>query len=283
MAQRLEQQGRRVALGASTSTVMENLMRLGYMARGLVYVVIGMLAVQVALGTGGGFADPQGAIAFMGKTAFGKILLFVILAGLIGYGLWGFVRAITDPLHKGTDAKGIAERVGYALSGISYLFLALATYGLIAGGAPAASGGTQTSATQRIAGTVLAHPMGGWIVGLVAVLVIAVGILQISQGLQRKFDQTFIPYAVNSDKRKWLTRMGQFGTAARGLVFTLTGVFLLLAAYNHDASRAQGIDGVLGALQHQPAGPWLLGVVAIGLIAFGLYSIMSGVWLRLKK
>jgi Domain of Unknown Function (DUF1206) len=282
-AKNLEQHGKRAAHGASTSPLMQYLMRAGYVARGLVYGIIGVLAFQVVLGGGGTLADPQGAIVAIGKTPLGGVVLYAVLVGLVGYGLWGLVRAIFDPLHKGTDPKGIAERVGYAVSGISYLLLALSTYGLITGGAAAARNGAQTAQTQNTAGTLLAQPWGAWVLGLAAVIIIVVGSLQIYKGLQNTFDQQFTVYALNSSQRKWITRLGQFGTAARGLVFTLVGVFLFLAAYNNDASRAQGIDGVLSALLRQPAGPWLLGVVALGLIAFGLYSVMSGIWLRLKK
>jgi hypothetical protein len=282
-AQDIEQGGKRVAHGASTSLLMESLMRLGYATRGLVYAIIGLLALQVVLGGGGTLADPQGAIAATGKTPLGGIVLYAVLVGLVGYGLWGLIRAVLDPLHKGADIKGIAERVGYAVSGISYMLLAVATYGLIAGGATAARNGAQTAQTQKTAGTLLAQPWGAWVLALVAVIIMVVGLSQIYKGLQRTFDQQFTAYALNSSERKWITRLGQFGTAARGLVFTLVGVFLFLAAYNNDPSRAQGIDGVLTALLRQPAGPWLLGIVALGLIAFGLYSVMSGVWLRFKR
>ncbi len=282
-AQSLEHKGKGAALSASTSPLMEALMRLGYVARGLVYGVIGLLALQVVLGAGGKLADPQGAIAAMGQTAIGKILLYVILAGLVGYGLWGFIRAITDPLHKGDDAKGIAERVGYAVSGISYMLLALATYSLITGGAAAAHNGAQTAQTQQAAGTILSQPWGAWVLGLVGIIIIAIGLLQVYQGIRSDFNGQFHPYALNSSQRKWITRLGQFGTAARGVVFTLIGLFLFLAAYNNDPSRAQGIDGVLIALLRQPYGVWLLGVVALGLIAFGLYSVMGGLWLRFKN
>jgi Domain of Unknown Function (DUF1206) len=242
-----------------------------------------VLALQVVLGGSGTLTDPQGAIAAMGRTPLGGIVLYVVFVGLVGYGLWGLIRAIFDPLHKGTHAKGIAERTGYAISGISYLLLAVATYGLITGGAGAAHSGAQTAQTQNAVGTILAQPWGPWVIAVAALVVVVVGLSQIYQGLQDTFDQQFTPYALNSSERKWITRLGQFGTAARGLVFALIGVFLFLAAYNKDASRAQGIDGVLSALLRQPAGPWLLGVVALGLIAFGLYSVMSGVWLRLKR
>ena len=127
----LKQEGKQVIRGAATSPLMEKLIRLGYMARGLVWGVIGLLAIQVAVGSGGALTDQQGAIAAMGSTPVGKILLYVMLLGLVGYGLWGVIRAVVDPLHEGNDAKGIVQRVGYLVSGISYGLLAMATYGLI--------------------------------------------------------------------------------------------------------------------------------------------------------
>lgn len=282
-AARLEQKGKQVAREATTSPLMENLLRLGYLVRGLVYGVIGLLALQVVIGGGGALTDPQGAIAVLGGTALGDILLYAILVGLAGYGLWGLIRAVADPLHKGTDAKGIAERVGYAVSGISYLLLALATYGLVTGRTSAAHNGAQTAQTQQTVGTILTQPWGTWVVALVALIVIGVGLLQIYQGVRVAFTQQFSPYALNSNQRKWIIRLGRFGIAARGIVFTLIGIFLFLAAYNHDPSRAQGIDGVLASLLQQPYGLWLLGIVALGLIAFGIYSAMSGILLRLKR
>lgn len=261
---------------------MENLARFGYVVRGLVYVVIGALALQVTLGGGGALTDPQGAIAVMGKSAPGVIFLYFILVGLVGYGLWGFIRAVLDPLHKGSDTKGFLARAGYGVSGISYLLLAVATYGLITGGATAASNGAQTAQAQATAATILAQSWGAYAVAGVAIIIIAVGIIQIIAGIQRKFDEQRVPNSLASSQRVWMVRVSQFGFAARGAVFALIGVFLFSAAYTHDASKAQGIDGVLSALLRQPTGSWLLGVVALGLIAFGFFSIMSGVWLRLK-
>jgi multidrug transporter EmrE-like cation transporter len=262
---------------------METLLRLGYLVRGVVYGVIGLLALQVVLGGGGALTDTQGAIAFMGGTPLGDILLYAILAGLVGYGLWGLIRAIVDPLHKGTDAKGIAERIGYVISGISYLLLALATYNLITGRASAAHSGAQTAQTQQTVGTILTQPWGAWVVALVALIIIGAGLLQIYQGVQRNFNRQFSSYTLNSNQQKWIVRLGRFGAAARGLVFTLIGFFLFLAAYHNDPSRAQGIEGVLASILRQPYGLWLLGIVALGLIAFGIYSALSGFWLRLKR
>jgi type IV secretory pathway VirB2 component (pilin) len=270
----LKQEGKQVVHAATTSPLMEKLIRLGYVVRGLVWGVIGLLAFQVAVGSGGALSDQQGAIAAVGRAPAGKVLLYVVLVGLAGYALWGVIRAVVDPLHQGNDAKDIAQRLGFLISGISYGLLVLATYGLITAGASAASNGAQNAKTQQTVASILSQPWGPWVVGLVSVIVIGVGLLQIYQGFRRKFNHQFQLAGRTANMRKWIERLGRFGTVARGVVFTLVGVFLVLAAYHHDASQVQGIDGVLTALLHQPYGPWLLGVVAAGLIAFGIYSAM---------
>jgi hypothetical protein len=268
---------------ATTSPLVENLVRLGYVVRGMVYGMIGLLALQVAIGSGGALTDPQGAIATMGRTPLGSVLLYVVLAGLVGYGLWGLIRAIADPLHKGADMKGIAERTGFAISGISYLILGLATFNLVTGQAAAGQNGAQTAQAQQAVGTILSKPWGAWVVAAVALSITIAGLVQIYQGVQPGFARQYQPYALNGNRRKWITRLGRFGVCARGLVFTLIGFFLFLAAYQNNPGQAQGIGGVLASLLHQPYGPWLLALVALGLIAFGIYSALSGLWLRLKR
>ncbi len=267
----------------TASPAVEALLRLGYVVRGLLYGVIGLLALKVATGGRGQFTDTQGAIATVSRTPWGDILLWVILAGLIGYGLLGLIRAIFDPLRKGTDAKGIVERLGYAVSGISYLLLGYATWNLMRGAAAAVKNGAQGQQIQHTAGTVLSKPWGPWAVGLAGVVVVGIGIAQIAKAAGRNFDQQFQAFQLSPEHRKWIDRLGRFGTAARGVVFALIGVFLFQAAYFHDPKRAQGMDGVLASLLHQPYGPYLLAVVALGLIAFAIYSILSAVWLRLPR
>lgn len=275
--------GQQVARQATTSPLAENMMRLGFIVRGLVYGTIGVLALQVAVGGRGTVADSQGAIVTMSKTPFGSFLLVIILIGLVGYSLWGVVRALFDVLHKGSDMKGLAARAGYAISAVSYGFLALATFGLLTGAASAASNGSQTTQTQQTTASILSYSWGPWAIGIVALLMMGGGLVQVVQGLRADFDQQFQPYALDENQRKWLERLGRFGTAARGLVFTGVGLFLLLAALYHDPKEARGIDGVLTSLLHQPYGPWLMGIVALGLVAFGIYSAASGIWLRFKR
>src|SRR5664279_1809454 len=241
----LRREGSKVSHEATTSPLMEILMRLGYGVRGLVYGAIGVLAFQVVMNRGGSLTDTQGAIAALGSTSLGSVLLYAILIGLIGYALWGAIRALFDPLHEGSDLKGIAQRVGFAVSGISYALLAVATYGLITGAASAAHSGAQAAQTQQATASILSNSWGPAVVGIAGVIVMGIGLLQIVQGLRPNFKQQFQPYALSSNQRTWIERLGRFGTAARGVVFTLVGFLLFLAAYRHDPNQPQGIDCLL--------------------------------------
>lgn len=272
----------KAAQKTAMSPAMETLARLGYGVRGLVYAMIGLLALQVALGKGGRLTDTQGAIAFLGSSLLGTILLWVILVGLVGYGLWGFIRAFLDPYHKGSEPGGIVQRIGYAFSGVSYMLLGWTTLNLIRG-AGSSQGGSQTAQIQHTASTILNKPWGVWVVALAGAAVIGAGLFQVLEAARKEFPQQFRPYALNSDQRKLISRMGRFGVASRGLVFTLVGLFLLLAAVQHNPGQAKGMDQVLASLVARPYGHWLLGVVAVGLIAFGVYSALSGFWLRFKR
>jgi hypothetical protein len=279
----IKREGEKAADAATTSPVVETMTRLGYVARGLVYGMIGFLALQVASGKGGTVPDPQGAIAALGQTPLGKSLLYLVLIGLVGYSLWGIIRAVFDPLHKGTSLKGLAQRVGFLISGISYGLLIPPTYGLITASPAAARNGTQTAQTQQATASILSQPGGQWLVAIIGGILLLLGLSYIVQGLHRSFPQQFTSYRLTANQRKWIDRLGRFGTAARGVVFVLIGTFLFQAAYQHDPSRAKGIDGALLALLQQPYGPWLLAIVAAGLVAFAFYSAISGLWLRLKR
>jgi len=278
----LKLQGKKAAREATSSPILENLMRLGYVVRGLVYGVIGVLALQVAIGHGGGLKDTQGAIASLGQSPLGSTLLYIVLAGLIGYAIWGLVRAALDLQPTGASDHGTLARIGYALSGLSYGFLAYSTYGLIAAKASAAHNGAQGAQTQQAAASILTNSWGPWVVGLAGLIVMGIGVSHLMKGLGHHFPQQFQAYSLSGQQRTFIERLGRFGTAARGVVFGMIGLFLLIAAYHRDPSQAKGIDGVLTALLHQPYGPFLLGIVALGLIAFACYSVMSGFWLRLK-
>lgn len=274
-----KESGERKAQKAAFNPLMETLTRIGYGARGLIYMTMGLLAVQVALGKGGALASPQGAIAAIGKQPAGLILLWVVLVGIVSYSVWGVVRAVFDPLGKGHDTKGLLARFGFLTSAFGYAILIWPTYGYITGASQTANG----SQTQKFISTIMAMPWGRWAIGILGLAVLAGGLYQIYLGFKADFDRQFQTYALTSGEVKLVSDIGRFGTSARGVVFALVGGLITWAAYQANPRQPIGMDTALATLMHQPYGIWLLGVVAVGLIAFGFYSILSGLWFRLKR
>ena len=270
----------RVAQKAAFSPLMEALTRVGYGARGLIYVMMGVLALGVVLGKGGAPANQQGAIEAIGKQPAGMILLWAVLLGLISYSLWGVIRAVLDPLQKGHDLKGLVERAGFLFSAVSYAILILPTYDYISGAGSTGQSGAQT---QKSMASVMSTPLGHWVIVLLGVAVIAVGMYQVYTGFKSSFDKQFSTYAMTAREVKWATQLGRFGTAARGVVFALVGLLLFQAGLQSNSSQPIGIDTALATLLHQPYGVWLLGIVAVGLVAFGIFSMLTAVWFRPKN
>jgi hypothetical protein len=264
---------------AEFSPLMEALTRIGYGTRGLIYITMGLLAVQVALGKGGALASPLGAIAKIGKQPAGMVLLWVVLLGLVSYSLWGVVRALLDPLHKGHDLKGLIERGGFLASAFGYAILIMPTYGYVTGTSLASKG----SQTQKMITAIMAMPWGRWAIGIIGLAALASGLYQIYLAFKAGFDRQFETYALTPQQVKLATDVGRFGTAARGVVLAVVGGLIVFAAYRANPRQPIGMDTALATLLHQPYGIWLLGIVAVGLIGFGCYSMLSAFWFRLKR
>jgi hypothetical protein len=275
----IEKNGKEIAEEAAFHPVMELLTRWGYAVKGFLYVAIGFIAIAGALGRISTPADQIGAIVEFSKLPYAFILLWAILIGLVSYSLWGVIRAVLDPFHKGMDLEGLLTRGGFLLSAITYASFVIPTYHLIRG----ASGGSGSSATVEMVSAIMNMPLGRWLVGAVGLGGIAAGLYQMYIGITMNFDQRFKPYALRPEQLRAAKQVGRFGTTARGVVFTLVGFFLTLAAYQSNPGHARGFDAAFDFLAGQPYGLWLLGIIAIGLIAFGLYSFMSAAWFRLKR
>jgi hypothetical protein len=263
---------------AATHPWFERLVRLGYAAKGIVYFVVGLLAAQAALGSGGGTTDPSGALTAIVNQPFGKFLLAIVAIGLVGYALLRWVQVLFDPEHKGQrwDAKRIAQWLGYVFSAIAYSGLSLTAARLILG-----SPGQSGDATQDWTARFLAQPFGQWLVGLAGAIVIGVGFSFLYQAFKTKFRETLKLDQMSHTEQKWAIALGKFGIAARGIVFTVIGMFLIQAARQSNASQARGIGGALAALAQQPFGPWILGIVALGLIAYSIYCLLEARYRRI--
>jgi len=256
---------------------VERLARFGYTVKGIVYALIGVLALQAAFGGGGKTTDTKGALRTIAAQPFGSFLLIVIGLGLLGYVLWRFVQAITDPENKGTDAKGIATRLGYAISGFIYASLAFEALRLAT-----STGGGGGKSTEDWTALVLQQPFGRWLVGIVGALIIGVGFYRLYKAYKIKFRKKLNLSELDRTEETWAVRISRLGIAARGVVFVMIGFFLIQAARQFDASEARGLDGALQTLARQPYGKFLLGFVALGLIAYAIYLWIQARYRRIR-
>lgn len=246
------------------------LARLGYAAKGVVYIIVGVLATQAAFGQGGQTTGSEGAIRAIAGQPFGQAMLWLVGIGLFGYALWRFIQAGLDPEHKGTDASGLAARIGYAASGVIHGALALYAIRVATG-----SGGGGGGGSQSLTAKVLANPFGQVVVGLAGLAVIAYGSKAAYSAYTRRYRRKVAFEHLDARARQWVDRAGRLGLSARAVVFALIGFFLLQAAVQSDASEARGLEGALDSLAGQPYGPWLLALVAIGLACYGVFSIVK--------
>lgn len=263
-------------LTKNSSSWIERLARFGYAAKGLVYGIVGLLAAQAAVGNGGRTTDTQGALQAIVTQPFGKVLLGIVAIGLFGYVLWQFVQAIKDPENKGSDAKGILQRIGYAISGIIYAGLALSAVRIILG-----SGGGNSNYTEDWTARLLSQPFGQWLVGTIGAFIVGLGFYQFYKAFTTKFRKQFNLSELSDTEQKWVKAISRLGLAARGVVFCVIGFFLIQAARQSDASQVQGLGEALHTLEQQPYGSWILGIVAVGLVAYGIYMVMQARYRRI--
>ncbi len=272
-------EAQQTARNAANSRVMRGFARLGYAAKGVVYIIIGFLAGKLALGQGGQATDQRGALRTIAEQPFGKILLIIIAIGLLAFGLWSLIQAIYDTEGEGRKAKGIVARIGYAVVGIAYLALAFGAYQLAAG---AGNGGSSTTTTtQDATAKLLALPFGVPLVVIVGLVVLGIAVYLYARAWRAKFQYKLALSSLRPQIRKTMINLGRLGYASLGVVFTIIGFFLIVAAVQFNPQKAKGLDTAIGELQKLPFGQLLLGIVALGLLAYGIYSFVEARYRRL--
>lgn len=254
---------------------LETLGRVGYGVKGVLYAILGVIALDAAVSGG----DPEGQTGTLRSLAdepFGNVLLWVLAVGLAAYGLWRIALAILDPEGEGGDGEGAVKRVGYVISGVIYGGLAYSAYQIASGsGGSGSSGGTE----ERTA-MLLGLPGGRYIVGAIALGVLAYGVYQFVRAYRHKFFEKLRLEGEAARRRDLVRRICQAGLAARGVVLLLVGVFLGQAALQRDPDEAGGLDQALATLQQQSYGTWLLGLVAFGLVMYGVYCWLNAAYRR---
>ena len=255
---------------------VERLARVGYVAKALLYITIGLLAAPAAIGPGGRTTDTHGALRLVHDLTFGRVMLLVVAAGLIGYALWRVVEAVVDPDARGHGPKGVALRAGSAARGLFHGALGIAAFRVAYGDRPA---GTNDQARDLTA-SAFRLPGGELLVWLAASGVTAYGGYQLYRSYAPKLGRQLDLSQLSSQAYTWVVGVSRFGIAARGVVFCLIGFFLARAAARHDAGQVGGIRESLGALAG--IGRWPFGVVALGLVAYGVYELVNARYRRIR-
>lgn len=259
---------------AAGSPWVERMARWGMVVRGTLYVIVGVIAVRVALGRGDR-ADKQGALRALGHQPFGRVLLLAMAVGFAGYALWRFVEAAAGPPGAPEGRKGLLKRLGCAARGVLYTASFVSAARLVASPGRG-DNGAQASWTARALG----WPGGPWLVRGAGLAVMAIGLYSGWRALSQSFGKRLKTAEMTRTERRWIVGLGSVGMVARMVVTMLVGLYLLAAARHHDPREAVGVDGALKRLAARPYGLILLLLVAFGLAAYGVYSLAEARYRR---
>jgi uncharacterized protein DUF1206 len=235
----------------------EPLARVGLVAKGVSYGIVGLLALKLALGDGGKATSRQGALQQLAGTTYGTVLLVLLAFGFAAYAIWRFIQTAQ------TDKWG--KRLGYVGRGLVYSGLTFSTVKILVGGHQQ----SQNGKAHKTTAVVLSWPGGTWIVGLAGAAFIGVGLWQLYTGISRRFEEKWDGHST------WGSRIGVAGHIARFVVFSLIGVFAIKAAVDYNPKDAVGLDGALQKLAHASYGSALLGLTAAGLLAYGVFCFVD--------
>ena len=261
---------KRGARRASGSPAAHVLARAGLTARGVIYLLIGWVALLVALGRSAREADQQGALQLLAGKPYGLVSLWLLGAGFAAYALWRLSEAafgVTgEPNGAGPRLTSLGRAVVYA--GFAYLTLTVVS-------------GTQRSQSRRqqdVTATAMQHAYGRWLVGIIGLAIVLIGLVLVSQGARHRFMKYLRTWQMSPRTRRVVEMLGMIGTIARGLVFALAGALVIDAAITHKASESGGIDKALLTLRDQPLGEFLTMLAALGLVVFGTYGLCEARW-----
>jgi hypothetical protein len=243
------------------------LARWGLVSKGALYVLVGVIAANVAIGGSGRVQDRDGALAALADTTGGKLLVGVLAGGLLGYAIWRFAEGVLGRPLEGVEQEGWLKRLGYFARSFWYVGLFAVAVGALVGADESSGSGREDRFTARV----LDMPLGRWLVAAVGLGILVAGVFNLWRGATGSFRDRLKTRKMSDVEDNAFTAAGVVGHLARGLVFGLIGFFLVRAAWQYDAEEAIGIDGALAKVLRADYGATLLAVVAAGLVAYGIY------------
>jgi hypothetical protein len=259
---------------AANSDAFNKAARVGFLAKGLVYALIGALAIQVAFGDSEK-TDQQGALQSVADKPGGSVVLWLMVLGFVGYAVWRFSEAAWGRRDETDEKKRTLKRLGSAANGLIYLGFGVLAFRTVTAG----SSGGSTSAD--ITATVLKWPGGQTIVFVAGLVVIAIAIGLTVRGLKTDFEKHLDTGRMSPTTFKAVRRLGQVGYVARGIVFGLVGIFVCKAAMDYQPDKASGFDVALKSIAGAPFGQFLLVMAGLGLVCFGAYCVAEARYRRL--
>ena len=245
----------------------QGLARWGLVSKGSLYLLVGIIAAGVSVGGADRLEDRGGALATLADSWWGKVLVAILAIGLGGYAAWRFAEAVLGRPLEGGKKEGVLKRFGYLARAVWYLVLLGVALGALYGANE--QGGSRKE--DRFTARVFDVPLGRWLVAAVGLGIFGAGVFNVWRAITRSFCKHLKLRKMSDLERRSFTALGVFGHLARALVFGLIGFFLVRAAWQYDATEAIGLDGALAKVLRRDYGDTLLGIVAGGLIAFGLY------------
>jgi hypothetical protein len=251
---------------------VERAARFGYGTKGVLYIVVGALAMRVAVGLGGEIEGPDEALATIGEQPFGIVLLIIAALGFFGYAIWRFVQTWVDPDDAGNGVMGILTRFSYVVIGLIYIYFGVQSVRILTGNDNNESNGNEQA--EHWTGWLLAQPYGPWLVGAMGIGIVIGGLYQIYYGLAVQFEYKLDESEMSDREKFWTIRSGQAGFISWGVIFLVIGGFLIRGAVRYDPDDAMDMVEALEKILMQPYGPWLLGGVAAGLILYGLFHLI---------
>lgn len=270
----------RSATNLKTDDWVERLARFGFVAKGTVYILIGAFATMAAFGVGGGEKAGRTEIfEIVYDQPFGRILLVLLALGMLSYMIWRLVEAIKNPEGIDNDTKGKIHRVGLALAGLLYGAAAVYALKMVAGGGSSGGGDSR----ELLISKALNLPMGQWLVGLIALGIVGKGVYQLYTGFTSKFMENIKTSNLSHKEKKIYKRAGHSGFISRGIVFLIIGYFFFRAAIEFNPDKARGTEQALSFLESGSYGPFMLGAVALGLVAYGVFMFVKARYKRFNS
>ncbi|NBC66874.1 MAG: DUF1206 domain-containing protein [Bacteroidetes bacterium] len=252
------------------STAISTIARAGYIAKGMVYFMVGLLTFQTTIGMGGETSDATNALQEFIYQPFGTVLLFCIMIGLLAHAVWRILEAVIDPENRGGGGQIIFFRGIDFLVGCLYISMSYAAWQILQG--LGAESGDQS--TEVWVGKILVLPYGKWLVMVCAVVIFLGGIYQFYSAWSANFEESFDSENMSSNEKNTLRWLGRIGISAWGVVYCMVAYLFYNASVTFDADKAGGLSDALNTLREQPFGTWMLGITAGGLITYGIYLLV---------